>query len=395
MADQNPIPVPGTAQHYPPPDAPAVLESNVYSDAEPSRNPHLRRVRCAATEVSSSRRGPNTPGAAVPPCLFLKSPSISHNAPWRRPLRDDESIATSTGTSPPAGRSRRRNDEEMGGFAPRYVATNDSARRIDWSSLTRDERAEVMRLPWTQWMNSEVKNHFVASMGEFVGTTMFLFFAFAGTEVANIQSNVTDSGGSDSNTTTGETTGFDVGVLMYISVAFGFSLMVNMLGGLISSVMVRYLFPENFNVRTTLGGGASLVQGVFIEAILTAELVFTIFMLAKEKHRATFIAPVGIGLALFIAELVGVQFTGGSLNPARSFGPCVVTATFDKEHWIYWVGPLIGSLIAVVFYKFIKMLEYEMVSPGADGDPTNDPTKNPEKRAEVAFSRSLTNAAKV
>lgn len=59
------------------------------------------------------------------------------------------------------------------------------------------------------------------------------------------------------------------------------------------------------------------------------------------------------------------------------------------------VGPLIGSLIAVVFYKFIKMLEYEMVSPGADGDPTNDPTKNPEKRAEVAFSRSLTNAAKV
>ncbi|CRK15210.1 hypothetical protein BN1723_010585 [Verticillium longisporum] len=147
-----------------------------------------------------------------------------------------------------------------------------------------------------------------------------------------------------------------------------------MLGGLISSVMVRYLFPENFNVRTTLGGGASLVQGVFIEAILTAELVFTIFMLAKEKHRATFIAPVGIGLALFIAELVGVQFTGGSLNPARSFGPCVVTATFDKEHWIYWVGPLIGSLIAVVFYKFIKMLEYEMVSPGADGDPTNDPT---------------------
>jgi hypothetical protein len=133
-----------------------------------------------------------------------------------------------------------------------------------------------------------------------------------------------------------------------------------MLGALLASVILRYLFPENFNVRTTLGGGASLVQGVFIEAILTAELVFTIFMLAKEKHRATFIAPVGIGLALFIAEMVGVQFTGGSLNPARSFGPCAVTATFDPEHWIYWVGPLLGSLIAVCFYKFIKTLEYEV-----------------------------------
>jgi len=38
---------------------------------------------------------------------------------------------------------------------------------------------------------------------------------------------------------------------------------------------------------------------------LTAELVFTIFMLAAEKHRGTFIAPIGIGLSLFIAELTG------------------------------------------------------------------------------------------
>jgi aquaporin related protein len=45
---------------------------------------------------------------------------------------------------------------------------------------------------------------------------------------------------------------------------------------------------------------------------LTTELVFTIFMLAAEKHKATFIAPVGIGLALFIAELSGVFFTGGT-----------------------------------------------------------------------------------
>jgi len=106
-------------------------------------------------------------------------------------------------------------------------------------------------------------------------------------------------------------------------------------GSIAASAMVLGLFPTQLNVRTTLAGDTSLVQGVFIEAILTAELVFTIFMLAKEKHKATFIAPVGIGLALFIAEMVGVYYTGGSLNPARSFGPCVVTATFDPEHWIY------------------------------------------------------------
>lgn len=146
-----------------------------------------------------------------------------------------------------------------------------------------------------------------------------------------------------------------------ISVARAVCLFISqMLGGMLASVLVRYLFPENFNVRTTLGGGATIAQGIFIEAILTAELVFTIYMLAAEKHRATFIAPVGIGLALFIAELVGVQFTGGSLNPARSFGPCVVTATFDSEHWIYWLGPLLGAVIAWAFYRFIKALEYEV-----------------------------------
>lgn len=143
-------------------------------------------------------------------------------------------------------------------------------------------------------------------------------------------------------------------------------------GSIAASALVLVQFPTALNVRTTLAGGTSLVQGVFIEALLTAELVFTILMLAKEKHKATFIAPVGIGLALFIAELVGVFYTGGSLNPARSLGPCVVTRTFDTEHWIYWVGPGIGALMAVLFYKFIKMLEYEVANPGQDAEDTRE-----------------------
>lgn len=56
------------------------------------------------------------------------------------------------------------------------------------------------------------------------------------------------------------------------------------------------------------------------------------FMLAAEKHKGTFLAPIGIGLALFVAELGSVMFTGGSLNPARSFGPDVVLGQFDNYH---------------------------------------------------------------
>jgi hypothetical protein len=84
------------------------------------------------------------------------------------------------------------------------------------------ENLSPMRLPWTMWMHSEAKNLFVAALGEWVGTTMFLFFAFAGTQVANAESKTPAEA-----TTTNATTGFNPVVMLYISISFGFSLMVN------------------------------------------------------------------------------------------------------------------------------------------------------------------------
>lgn len=85
-------------------------------------------------------------------------------------------------------------------------------------------------------------------------------------------------------------------------------------GAILASFLVQVMFPYEFSVKTTLSPETSMTRGVFIELVLTSELVFTVFMLAKEKHKATYMAPVGIGLALFIAEMVGVFFTGGSLS---------------------------------------------------------------------------------
>lgn len=76
-------------------------------------------------------------------------------------------------------------------------------------------------------------------------------------------------------------------------------------GAIAASGLVVGLLPGDGIAATTgLGGGISVVRGFFLELFLTAELVFVIFMLAIEKHRATAIAPVGIGLALFIAEML-------------------------------------------------------------------------------------------
>lgn len=66
-------------------------------------------------------------------------------------------------------------------------------------------------------------------------------------------------------------------------------------------------------------------------------------------------------------EFLEVKLTGvGSLNPARSFGPCVALKSFPGYHWIYWVGPALGSLLAVCFYRLITLLEYETANPGQD-----------------------------
>lgn len=75
---------------------------------------------------------------------------------------------------------------------------------------------------WTKWMHSEWKNDTVAVIAEFIGTTMFLFFAFGGTVTANI-----GAGSTADDTTAGSNTGFNPATLLYISFSFSFSLIVN------------------------------------------------------------------------------------------------------------------------------------------------------------------------
>lgn len=86
------------------------------------------------------------------------------------------------------------------------------------------------------------------------------------------------------------------GILLFIT---------QIVAAIVAAAIVNALFTGGLNVSTTLNATTSVAQGTVIEMLLTAQLVFTIFMLAAEKHTGTFIAPVGIGLSLFIAELTG------------------------------------------------------------------------------------------
>lgn len=80
-----------------------------------------------------------------------------------------------------------------------------------------------------------------------------------------------------------------------------------MLGGMVAAALVKIMFPGPLLVQTTLQNGTSIAQGLFIEMFLTIELIITVLFMGAEKHKATFMAPVAVGLALFVAELAGTQ----------------------------------------------------------------------------------------
>ena len=168
--------------------------------------------------------------------------------------------------------------------------------------------------------------------------------------------------------------------------------LAHILGGISAAAVASAIMPGSLNVDTALGGNTNVARGLFIEMFTTTELVLAILFLAAEKHKATYLAPIGIGLALFISELCAVYWTGGSLNPARSFGPAVVTGSFTTYHWIYWLGPAMGSLLAVGFYKLMKLGDYETVNPGQDFNDEEAELFKPPEDAETAADVRRPNA---
>ena len=86
------------------------------------------------------------------------------------------------------------------------------------------------------------------------------------------------------------------------------------IGAIAASGVVSALFPGPMAVNCRLGGGTSIARGLFIEMFTTAELSLSVIMLAAVKHKGTFLAPIGIGLALFIANMCSMS---GDLCPSH------------------------------------------------------------------------------
>ena len=76
----------------------------------------------------------------------------------------------------------------------------------------------------------------------------------------------------------------------------------------------------------------------------------------------------------------GIYYTGAGINPARAFGPDVVTGSFPGYHWIYWVGPFLGALLASGFWYMLESLGWKTVNPGQDYDDLETQAVDPKMR---------------
>jgi MIP family channel proteins len=127
-------------------------------------------------------------------------------------------------------------------------------------------------------------------------------------------------------------------------------------GGVLGALLTKALLEDegrasNYGAATVspLLGGAG--QGFIVEALGTFLLVLTVLVVALGIRAKKEWAPLAIGLTFGAIGMVMGPLTGASVNPARWFGPALVSGEF-ADAWVYVLAPLVGGALAFLFYKF-------------------------------------------
>ena len=125
------------------------------------------------------------------------------------------------------------------------------------------------------------------------------------------------------------------------------------IGGIAAAALCALLFGAGHGAHVPAAG--PLIRAVGMEAVLTFFLMFVIVAVATDRRVYGAVPGLAIGLTVVFDVLIGGPITGGSMNPARSLGPALFAGGAALSHyWIYVVGPVLGSVIAVVAYEAIR-----------------------------------------
>ena len=140
--------------------------------------------------------------------------------------------------------------------------------------------------------------------------------------------------------------------------------MVQVLGAIAAAATLLYIASGKPGFELAAGlasngygdhspGGYSLMSGLVTEVVMTA-MFLLIILGATDKRAPAGFAPIPIGLGLTLIHLISIPVTNTSVNPARSTGPALMVGDWAlSQLWLFWVGPLVGAVIAGVVYRFM------------------------------------------
>lgn len=127
-------------------------------------------------------------------------------------------------------------------------------------------------------------------------------------------------------------------------------------GGVLAVAALTWTIPASVGAlllwgTPRLNPGIGMGQAIGIEALLTFFLMSAVMGTAAAR-TAPKLGGFGIGLTLFFAIMVGGPLTGAALNPARAFGPALLSGTWTA-HAAWWIGPIVGAVIAAFVWRWL------------------------------------------
>ncbi|RVE59378.1 hypothetical protein OJAV_G00187840 [Oryzias javanicus] len=135
-------------------------------------------------------------------------------------------------------------------------------------------------------------------------------------------------------------------------------LISQLIGGVLGAGMAKLMTPPDRYLNATgaafdlLKSDAQVSRAVFGEVAMTCMVTMVVLMVAVNGRTKTPLAPFLVGCTVMINILAGGDVSGTCLNPARAFGPAVM-ANYWPYHWVYWVGPIGGGLLAAALLRLI------------------------------------------
>lgn len=124
------------------------------------------------------------------------------------------------------------------------------------------------------------------------------------------------------------------------------------LGATIASLFHAIIFEGDHNYGAT-ALNTTLWSGALTEMLLSFVLMFVIVSVATDHRAVGDMAGLAIGTAVALCAFVGGPLTGASMNPARSFGPMLVSNNWESA-WVYLLVPILGALFGAFCYQLIR-----------------------------------------